>query len=282
MNLGSIGEDWEKADRSGKQKLMEELAGRLPTPFEWRGMETFERWGRRTETGVFAYEGRKFVFVPGTRTTLGWNGTRLHSELRAELLEALEEYEIDDPERFLRGILSPEREAEVGPMLVECEPRQFSADVIEQEKAKGFRPPSENEWEYLFAAGSRSLFPWGDRFDHSLKLRHFEEETSTDAAYDLEQPNVFGIRFAGDPYICELTSDASAAGPLLRGKGGDGGSLICGGENALIGCLPATLIAYRDFEQEDRADVRDSLATYSVYRRVWEIATSRDDRAEKG
>ncbi|OWR28886.1 hypothetical protein CDO73_16875 [Saccharibacillus sp. O23] len=60
------------------------------------------------------------------------------------------------------------------------------------------------------------------------------------------------------------------------------GSLICGGENALIGCLPATLIAYRDFEQEDRADVKDSLATYSVYRRVWEIAPNRDDRAEKG
>lgn len=282
MDFGSLSENWATTDQDERKRRMQKLAENLPDGFAWRGMQTFERWGRQTETGVFAYEGRNFVFVPGARTTLGWNGTRLHSELRTELLEALEEYEIDDPERFLRGILSPEREAEIGPMLVECEPREFSAAAIEQEQATGFRLPSENEWEYGFAAGSRDLFPWGERFDYSLRLRHFEEENPSSGPYDLEQPNAFGLRFAGDPYVCELTSDVSAAGPLLRGKGGDGGSLICGGETALIGYLPATMIAYRDFEREDREDVRDSLAPCSVYRRVWEIGTSRDDRAEKG
>lgn len=282
MDVGPLNEDWATTDQGERKRRMQKLAENLPDGFARRGMQTFERWGRQTETGVFVYEERNFVFVPGARTTLGWNGTRLHPELRAELLEALEEYEIDDPERFLRGILTPEREAEIGPMLVECEPRQMSVSEIEREKANGFRLPSENEWEYLFAAGSRSLFPWGERFDYSLKLRHFEEGNSAAGPYDLERPNAFGIRFAGDPYVCELTSDVSAAGPLLRGKGGDGGSLICGGENALIGYLPATMIAYRDFEKEDRADVWDSLAPYSVYRRVWEIATNRDDRIEKG
>lgn len=122
---------------------------------------------------------------------------------------------------------------------------------------EGFAILTEDEWEYLYGGGSRTLFPWGDSFDYTMKVRHFgelqraagEEDNNTDGGlraverpYDLELPNSFGLHFLGDPYQCELTVSADG---VVRGKGGDGGSAICGGLGVLLGYLP-TATAYRD------------------------------------
>lgn len=116
---------------------------------------------------------------------------------------------------------------------------------------------TEDEWEYLYGGGSRTLFPWGDSFDYTMKVRHFgelqpaaadEDNNAGDGLpaverpYDLELPNAFGLYFLGDPYQCELTVSADG---VVRGKGGDGGSAICGGLGVLLGYLP-TATAYRD------------------------------------
>lgn len=122
---------------------------------------------------------------------------------------------------------------------------------------EGFAILTEDEWEYLYGGGSRTLFPWGDSFDYTMKVRHFGEldhagadgHNRTDNGlpgserpYDLELPNFFGLHFLGDPYQCELTVSADG---IVRGKGGDGGTAICGGLGVLLGYLP-TATFYRD------------------------------------
>lgn len=154
-------------------------------------------------------------------------------------------------------------------------------DVVTEEAAVGFGLLTEDEWEYIYGGGCRTLFPWGDSFDYTMKLKHFgslqgvdeivDEATEPDPSlfeeddrpYDLELPNFFGIQFAGDPYKYELTLDS--AGDVMP-KGGDGGSLICGGTGPLVGFLPAAAVYYRDgnASELDWEELMDAM----VYRRV--------------
>lgn len=298
-------EEWVGTGSEEKEKKMQELLAGLPEGFGFEGLRTFERWGRVLETGVFVYGGREFVFVPGDVAQLGWEGgdKKLDPRLRAELLEGLEEYEIEDVEAFLENVTSPARKVAVGPLLVEADKHEaggekegiqafrFAEEEFEDWMRKwatdGFRLPTENEWEYLHRCGGTTFFPWGDVFDYTMKLQYFEEsaesfakpgESSEERArrpYDLKRRNGFGLFFPGDPYTYELTLDGSK----LRGKGGDGGSLICGGEGPLLGYLPATMTAYRNMEKEDedKSERWKSLAPYSVYRRVLEISEEKEE-----
>lgn len=134
-------------------------------------------------------------------------------------------------------------------------------EFAEKLEAEGFALPTEEQWEYMFGGGCRTLFPWGDSFDYSLKLKYFGEKEMEKAvegrSFDLEQPNGYGICFAGDPYQYELTS----ADGDFRLKGGDGGSMLCGGTGMLMGYLPAAAPYYRDpFGAElEWADLLDAM-----------------------
>lgn len=103
---------------------------------------------------------------------------------------------------------------------------------------EGFAILTEDEWEYIYGCGSRTLFPWGDSFDYTMKVRHLGEldrASESERPYDLELPSAFGLHFLGDPYQWELTVSADG---IVRGKGGDGGSALCGGMGVLLGYLP--------------------------------------------
>lgn len=132
--------------------------------------------------------------------------------------------------------------------------------------ADPFDLPTEDEWEYVYAAGARTLFPWGDRIEPSMRLKYFSGgEVSPDGGpvvYDLEQPNVFGLRFPGDPYRKELVVAQNGG---VRGKGGDGGTSLHGGLGRELGYLPVAT-AFRDpYEHElDWPELLDGL----VYRRI--------------
>lgn len=157
--------------------------------------------------------------------------------------------------------------------------------LIEEEAKTGFGLLTEDEWEYLYGGGCRTLFPWGDSFDYTMKLKYFRsleevegivEESAesnpslvveNDRPYDLELPNFFGVQFAGDPYNYELTLDVSGN---MMPKGGDGGAMICGGMGPLVGFLPAAAVYYQDgntgeLDWEDMID-------YMNYRRVIRLA----------
>ncbi|WP_336783921.1 hypothetical protein [Paenibacillus illinoisensis] len=332
---------WTGLSVQEKEKLLYGMIALCPAGMEYIGLRTFERFGQRTETGLFLHAGREFVFVPGDRVTLGWNQWQdgMNEETSADLSETVSEYGVEDVDSFLTSQMSPVREAAIAPMLVECQIQslgwieateeealaghgsEFAAELekfkhsdqkgleqyqafrlerqgekvriqryneeltlealLEEQAEAGFGLLTEDEWEYLYGGGCRTLFPWGDSFDYTMKLKHFGRleglteivgesvETNPplveedDMPYHLELPNFFGLQFAGDPYKVELTMDSS--GEVLP-KGGDGGEMICGGMGPLIGYLPAAAVYYRNSNANelDWEDWMDSM----YYRRV--------------
>ncbi|PQP84763.1 hypothetical protein C0Q44_09615 [Paenibacillus sp. PCH8] len=336
---------WQRLSAEDKEEWMRKMVRELPDDMQYEGLASFERFGQRMETGVFTHEGERFVFVPGDHVTLGWDRWLhgMNKETSADLHETVSEYGVEDVDSFLASQMSPVREVQIVPMLVECETislgwievseeeafaqenpdfsstlEQFKQseireyelhqhfrlirqeegevrilwfnegieleDVVREEAAAGFGLLTEDEWEYIYGGGCRTLFPWGDSFDYTMKLKHYgalegaeenvdqlaepdsllvEEE---DHPYDLELPNFFGVRFAGDPYKYELTLDT--AGDVMP-KGGDGGSLICGGTGPLVGFLPAAAVYYRDgnASELDWEELMDTM----YYRRVFRL-----------
>ena len=108
------------------------------------------------------------------------------------------------------------------------------AGLLEDLAADGYSLPTADEWAYLSGGGCPTLFPWGDGITLGLRLRHFDD-SGDDSPYDLEQPNLFGIKIAFDPYKSELIH---AASPMSMG--GDGGGNICGGLGKFLGYLPCS------------------------------------------
>ncbi|QOS81205.1 hypothetical protein JNUCC31_10320 [Paenibacillus sp. JNUCC31] len=336
---------WKGLPAQEKEKCLRGMVSHFPTGMKYEGLETFERFGQRIETGVFSYDEQRFVFVPGDRVTLGWDRWQdgMNEQTSADLLETVSEYGVEDVDSFLSSQMSPVREVHIAPMLVECSNHSmgwievtedeamaqentyfaeelekfklsdlnqyelhqefrlvrqseavqifwFNEDLtleylIEEEAKAGFDLLTEDEWEYLYGGGCRTLFPWGDSFDYTMKLKHFgsleemegivdesvEPDPSLleedDSPYDLELPNFFGVQFIGDPYNYELTLDTSGN---MMPKGGDGGAMICGGMGPLVGFLPAAAVYYRDgnageLDWEDMID-------YMNYRRVIRLA----------
>ncbi|WP_342552892.1 hypothetical protein [Paenibacillus sp. FSL R7-0652] len=346
---------WQGLSEQEKQEWMQRIALQLPEGMQYEGLQTFERYGQRTQTGVFTHDEQRFVFVPGDQVTLGWEKWHhgMDEQTTADLHETASSYGIKDVQSFLAGQMSPVREVNIGPMLVECEtislgwievteeeafaqehddfPKALAEfkesglneyelhlefkliqdkgevrilwfnegieleDIVREETAAGFSLLTEDEWEYIYGGGCRTLFPWGDHFDYTMRLKHFgylhnadkanplsgDEDTGTEASssvepnhrpYDLELPNFFGIQFAGDPYKYELTLDADGE---AMPKGGDGGTLIHGGAGPLLGFLPAASVFYRDVnvDELDWEELMDTL----YYRRVIRLTDMKMD-----
>ncbi|WP_145414478.1 formylglycine-generating enzyme family protein [Paenibacillus xylanexedens] len=351
---------WQGLSEQDKQEWMQRIVLQLPEGMQYEGLQTFERYGQRTQTGVFTHDEQRFVFVPGDQVTLGWEKWHhgMDEQTTADLHETASSYGIEDVQSFLAGQMSPVRAVNIGPMLVECEttslgwievteeeafaqehddfPKALAEfkesglneyelhlefkliqdqgevrilwfnegieleDIVKEETAAGFSLLTEDEWEYIYGGGCRTLFPWGDSFDYTMRLRHLgipqnqdrldqsfvHSEKDTDTAvdtgtdalteptessraganhhqYDLELPNFFGIQFTGDPYKYELTLGADDE---VMPKGGDGGALICGGTGPLLSFLPAASVFFRDMnvDELDWEELMDAL----YYRRV--------------
>ena len=132
-------------------------------------------------------------------------------------------------------------------------------DFLHLLQKQGFSLPTADEWAYLCSGGCRTLFPWGDGLDYSMRLHWFEDtEEDEDRPYDMEEPNFFGLSIAYDPYMREIVqADA------LTTCGGDGGCNICGGMGPFLGFLPCSPHCKPE-RQEDNALNGD----YDFYRPV--------------
>ena len=118
---------------------------------------------------------------------------------------------------------------------------------------------SADEWAYLCGGGCRTLFPWGDGLDYSMRLRWFEDmDEEQDRPYDMEQPNFFGLSIAYDPYMREVVQ-----ADKLTTCGGDGGRSICGGLGPFLGFLPCSPHCKPEVQEDN-----DLNGDYDFYRPI--------------
>lgn len=129
---------------------------------------------------------------------------------------------------------------------------------------QGFFLPTADEWAYLCGGGCRTLFPWGDGLDYSMRLHWFEDTEDEDRPYDMEEPNFFGLSIAYDPYKREVVQ-----ADRFTTCGGDGGCNICGGLGPFLGFLPCSP-HYRPEVQEDNELDGD----YDFYRPIIRVEMS--------
>lgn len=105
-----------------------------------------------------------------------------------------------------------------------------------QLQKEGLYIPTYLEWAYLCGGGCRTIFPWGDKVDYSMRLYWFEGlSQSENKVYELEEPNFFGLSIAFDPYMNEIIQ-----ADQLTTCGGDGGCSICGGCGPFVSYLPCS------------------------------------------
>lgn len=123
--------------------------------------------------------------------------------------------------------------------------------IVARWSAEGFRLPDSDEWEFACGGGSRTLFRWGD---HAPCDRYPTDASPQEAAwrrrwalsggrleypregfpatFDLHRrPNRFGLYIADDPYWMEMVAEPG------RVRGGDGGTMVCGGAGFFIAWL---------------------------------------------
>jgi hypothetical protein len=103
---------------------------------------------------------------------------------------------------------------------------QTHEQVSREVTAQGFRLLSSDEWEYACAAGSRTLFRWGNDYPGDCDPGY---RSSPDCIHC--KRNAFGLNIAQNPYDWEFVSEPS----LLRG--GDGGSMSSGGAGIFVSWL---------------------------------------------
>jgi hypothetical protein len=151
------------------------------------------------------------------------------------------------------GVTPAEREA-LARRLAKQLPAGFTFQAIHlaaQLANTGFRFPTSHQWEYACGGGAPTLFRWGD---HVPCDRYPTDVSPAEAAWRIQwvlsggklerpaagfvsdwdchrQPNAFDLFIASDPYKYELTAEISVT------RGGDGGSMICGGAGFFMGWL---------------------------------------------
>ena len=142
--------------------------------------------------------------------------------------------------------------------------RMDYSDFRSQLEKQGLSLPTADEWAYLCGGGCRTLFPWGDGLDYSMRLHHFEDmEEAGDRPYDMEEPNFFGLSIAYDPYMREIVKAEQ-----FTTCGGDGGCNICGGMGMFLGYLPCSPHCKPEVQEDKELD-----GDYDFYRPIIRVDT---------
>ena len=261
-----------------KKEILENLAKKYN--MELLRFETFSKYSKSTFTAVFKYKESEFVFVPGDTVTLGYEGLpknlsnesldqlKYFSKNPNEFLEELKDFDSDllkDYNEFKSSdynrltLDETARFTKVGNDIeIELYDDISYEELCENLKDEGFSLANLDEWEYLCGGGCRTLFPWGDDIDYNMNLFYYTKKGNK---YDVEEPNLFGLSIAYDPYKMEIIDNKSFS------KGGDGGCNVCGGFGEFLGYLSCSPYFNQVIDYEEEYLNGD----FNFYRRIIRI-----------
>lgn len=225
---------WDRLDAHTAETVARTVERCLPEPWKFHRVEWHECGDQQRHVAFFKWKKAKFALVPGGKVTQGYDPKKPFeptAEQQESWAHSRREYRFPALEQYLAKNLSPLRRALVSPALVEARATEWFPveDEEELEYGKqmasinarlahgGFRLPTADEWEHFCAAGSRTLWRWGN-------VPSFDKKT-------LQRPNAFGLVIAHDSYNPEWVE-----GPTSL-RGGDGGSALCGGHGQLAAAL---------------------------------------------
>lgn len=212
---------------------LQDLAARcvecLHPAFVYQGLREFSLADTSHRIGVFLHAGRECSLIPAGRVELGYDASALTPTPKqlSEVRLALDDKSTPPQEllfSLMKDAITPLREVDLSPFLIETQARPFAeheeaigdVDELEEFTHDGLRLPHTDEWELACGAGTTSLFRWGD------------DCPKDQSPYDAEpwnlhrRPNAFGLTLAGNSYETELVVPEGV-------RGGDGGSMVCGG-----------------------------------------------------
>ena len=289
---------WKSLSKDGKEALMKDIMQKPYFPFKFIGIKMYEE----NNFAVFEDEDKKqFVFVPGRKNvTLGWNSKScalsektiafmkgyLKEELQYELEmwndaindeglteEEREDYKNNKPEekniedwiKYIDSVMSPVRNVDIAPMIVEVSPLPVKRGYKAAIKSP-FTLPTEDEWEYLRGCGERTLFYCEDFVEEVLNVIYGISMSDTDFS---EKPNMFGLFFDSSTYVYEMVNSECFV------KGADGGGSVCGGDGFFY-TAPILSPFYRGETRKEHSNLDafkydNILERFYSYRRIMHI-----------
>lgn len=231
---------WDALTKAECESIATAVAKTLPKPFKFDGVERCAMGGITRFVAFFLHTKRRLSLIIGGDAELGYDRTAPYPFTKAQLKDWQHEM-VDEMgwkgtiHDYLNEVLSPHRRVRVSPFLMEVKPekqkhggevsKETSDEFAETLAKSGFRLPTSDEWEYACAAGTRSLWRWGNTCptdEDSYRVKKFNLHI---------KPNAFGLRYTGNTYHAELCQ----AGLLRQG---DGGGMVCGGSGAVATWLP--------------------------------------------
>lgn len=216
----------------------ERLAGSLRIPgFTMTHVGQCSQGAATRHVAFFRYrDGTDFALLPGGTIELGYDASHLVQldEAGCESWEqSVASYGFPELEEHLRAVLLPSRAASLPPLLAETVARPIDRIIDTYDhaaleaalKESGFRLLSSDEWEHACAAGTRSVWRWGDTCPSD------EEPYGAVRFAELRKPNAFGLAITQNPYEWEYVAEQG------RMRGGDGGDAVCGGYGHVVAWL---------------------------------------------